>query len=111
MRRSYSSRALPVRAQFATGQLKVRRVIRAGVLYKLFYEVSGPEAKVRFAGREFDALAERGKSWKGLWIKRIDSAVYFSFLPDDGGTIKFQFEQDRWYSGNCLSNCMPNPNA
>jgi len=78
-----------------------REIIKAGVSYKLSYNISGAKAKVRFAGREFDAVVESGKSWKGLWIKRIDDDVYFSFLPNDGGTIKFQFEPDRWYSGNC----------
>lgn len=78
-----------------------RQIIQPGVTYKLSYEVSGAKAKVRFAGREFDALAESGKSWKGLWIKRMDEGIYFSFLPEDGGTTKFQFETDRWYSGNC----------
>jgi hypothetical protein len=78
-----------------------KQIIQAGVTYKLSYETSGAKAKVRFAGREFDALAESGKSWKGLWIKKMDEDTYFSFLPEDGGTIKFQFEPDRWYSGNC----------
>lgn len=78
-----------------------KQIIQAGVTYKLSYEISGTKGKVRFAGREIDALAERGKSWKGLWIKKMDEDIYFSFLPEDGGTIKFQFEPDRWYSGNC----------
>ncbi len=78
-----------------------KQLIQAGVTYKLSYEVLGANAKVQFAGREFDALAESGKSWKGLWIKKMDEDVYFSFLPEDGGTIKFQFEPDRWFSGNC----------
>ncbi len=78
-----------------------KQVIQAGITYKLSYEILGTNAKVRFAGREFDALAESGKSWKGLWIKKMDEDIYFSFLPEDGGTIKFQFEPDRWFSGNC----------
>ena len=78
-----------------------RQIIQAGVTYKLSYDISGTKAKVRFAGREFDARAETGKSWTGVWIKRMDEGIYFSFLPEDGGAIKFQFEPDRWYSGNC----------
>jgi hypothetical protein len=78
-----------------------KQIIQAGVTYKLSYEISDEKVKVRFAGREFDALAESGKSWKGIWIKRMDEGIYFSFLPEDSGTIKFQFEPDRWYSGNC----------
>lgn len=78
-----------------------KQIIKAGVTYKLSYSVSDSTAKVRFAGREFDALAESGKSWKGIWIKRIDESIYFSFLPDDGGTIKFQIKPNIWYSGNC----------
>ena len=78
-----------------------RQIIKAGVTYKLSYSISGSKAQVQFAGREFDALAESGKSWKGLWIKRIDENIYFSFMPNEGGTIKFQFEPNLWYSGNC----------
>jgi hypothetical protein len=78
-----------------------KQIIKAGVTYKLSYSISGEKAKVQFAGREFDALAEKGNSWKGVWIKRMDETIYFSFLPDEGGTIKFQFEPNRWYSGNC----------
>jgi hypothetical protein len=78
-----------------------KQLIQAGITYKLSYEISGEKAKVRFSGREFDALVESGKSWKGLWINKIDEDIYFSFLPEDGGTIKFQFEPNRWFSGNC----------
>lgn len=78
-----------------------RKIIQAGVTYKLSFAVSGASAEVRFAGRAFNVAAERGASWKGVWLKRMDTEVYFSFLPDEGGTIKFQFEPNRWYSGNC----------
>lgn len=80
-----------------------KQIIKAGITYKLSYEVSGSRARVRFVGREFDANAERGKSWRGYWIKRVDNDVYFSFLPDEGGTIKFEFGPDQWYSGNCAA--------
>lgn len=82
-------------------ETSTKTIVQAGVSYKLNYEISGQSAKVRFAGREFEANVEFGKSWKGPWIKRMDEKVYFSFLPEDGGTIKFQFEPDRWFSGNC----------
>lgn len=78
-----------------------RQIIKAGVSYKLSYSVSGASAKVRFAGREFEARAERGSSWQGVWVKRMDDDIYFSFLPAEGGTIKFQFKPNEWYSGNC----------
>ena len=78
-----------------------KKILQAGVTYKLSYAVSGASAEVRFAGREFNVTAERGVSWKGVWLKRMDAEVYFSFLPDEGGTVKFQFEPNRWYSGNC----------
>ncbi len=78
-----------------------QKIEMASVSYKLKYEITGSIAKVRFAGREFEVNIERGQSWKGLWLKRMDSDLYFSYLPDDGGTIKFQFEPNRWYSGNC----------
>ncbi len=79
-----------------------KRIIRSGVSYMVVYNTSGDVSTVRFAGREFEAKAETGKSWKGFWLKRMDNKVYFSFLPDDGGTIKFQFEENLWFSGNCL---------
>ena len=78
-----------------------RQIAQTGVSYKLSYEISGSTAKIRFAGREFDAQVETGKSWTGPWVKRMDNEIYFSYLPEDGGTIKFQFAPDRWYSGNC----------
>ena len=78
-----------------------KKIIQAGVTYLLRYEISDAKAKIKFAGREFDAVVERGTSWKGHWIKKIEDEEYFSFLPNDGGTIKFQFEPNRWFSGNC----------
>lgn len=79
-----------------------KKIIQAGVSYKISYVLSGDKVRVSFAGREIEALSEVGKSWKGHWIKKIDNDTYFSFLPDDGGTIKFQFAKNEWYSGNCL---------
>lgn len=84
-----------------------KKIIQAGVIYKISYEVSGEKVKVRFAGREFDAKVSvdpGGQVYKGLWITKIVAGpdrFYFSFLPEDGGTIKFEFAPDRWYSGNC----------
>ncbi len=57
--------------------------------------------KITFAGHDLVALVDTGTSWKGRWIKQIEGNEYFSFLPDDGGTIKFQLEPNRWFSGNC----------
>ncbi|MFO0701892.1 MAG: hypothetical protein U0236_21970 [Nitrospira sp.] len=78
-----------------------RKIVKAGVEYKISYEVNGTAARVRFAGREFDARAEKGTSWKGLWLRAMDNDIYFSYLPDEGGTIKLEFEPNRWFSGNC----------
>ena len=71
-----------------------RQIIQAGVSYNMSYEIAGSTAKIRFAGREFDAQVRMGKSWTGPWIMRIDNEIYFSYLPQDGGTIKFQFSAD-----------------
>jgi hypothetical protein len=79
-----------------------RKIVHPGVSYFLWYSISGTAAKVRFVGRELDASVETGSSWQGRWLKRVDDAVYFSFFPDEGGTIKFQFELDRWFIGNCV---------
>ena len=49
-----------------------KKIIKAGVIYKMSYEVSGREVKIRFAGREFDAQAsENPSSYKGLWIRKM----------------------------------------
>ena len=81
-----------------------KKIIKAGVSYLLWYEVAGTKAKIRFAGREFEsevATSIGGTAWKGRWFRKISDATYFSFLPEEGGTIKFEFESDRWFSGNC----------
>lgn len=78
-----------------------KKLIQPGVTYFLRYDVSGTKAKIKFAGREFDAVVEKGSSWKGLWMKNLEAKEYFSFLPDEGGTLKFAFEPNRWFSGNC----------
>jgi hypothetical protein len=78
-----------------------KHIIKADVSYKLSYSISNSTANIRFAGREFDASVETGNSWKGNWLRKDDEEIYFSFLPSDGGTIKFQFEPNLWYSGNC----------
>lgn len=91
-----------------------KKILQSGVSYKLHYRVSGSTARVQFAGREFDAQVAAGNGWKGLWFTNIDGGIaaipgftpkeggnYFSYLPDEGGIIKFQFEPQKWFSGNC----------
>jgi hypothetical protein len=78
-----------------------QRIIKAGLSLKLSYRVTGTTAQVRFAGREFNAKAERGNSWQGHWIKRMDDEIYFSYLPTEGGNIKYQFKPNEWFSGKC----------
>ena len=81
-----------------------KKIIKAGVTYLIGYEVIGTLAKVRFAGREFDAevkFDQYGTSWKGRWLTQMKDSIYFSFLPEDGGTLKFRFDQGTWFSGNC----------
>ncbi len=78
-----------------------KRIIKAAVQYKIGFKILDSTAKIRFAGREFDAIAETGRSWDGVWMQKQDKDIYFSFLPTEGGTIKFRFEDDLWFSGNC----------
>jgi hypothetical protein len=78
-----------------------KSIIQAGVSYDLSYSLAKDSARVWFAGYEFDAFIEEGKSWKGLWTKKTDNKFYFSFLPNEGGSIKFMLEPDKWFSGNC----------
>ncbi len=81
-----------------------REIINPSVSYNLWYDISGSTAKIRFAGREFESEVARsidGRAWKGRWLRIINNEIYFSYLPDEGGTIKFEFSPDRWFSGNC----------
>lgn len=78
-----------------------KEVIKTGVEYKLRYSIKDTKAQVYFAGREFLADAEKGKTYKGYWIKKISDNIYFSFMPDEGGIIKYQLEPNVWFSGNC----------
>lgn len=89
---------------FCQGDIETRdkNVLEACVFYPLRYEITGSKANIRFAGKDFVASVEKGTSRKNKSIKKIDKETSFSFLPDDGGKIQFQFDQDRWYSGNCL---------
>ena len=83
-----------------------QKILTAGVTYLLWHQVTGNKAEIRFAGKEFVAdvaLATGGKAWKGRWLRNTDKPPYFSYLPDEGGTLKFEFENDRWFSGNCRS--------
>ncbi|HBR69398.1 MAG TPA: hypothetical protein DEA55_08500 [Rhodospirillaceae bacterium] len=78
------------------------QIIEAGVSYKIAYSILSDVAHIRFVGRDFDAAVDTGGAWKGPWLKKMnEEKEYFSFLPEDGGTIKFMFSPDRWFSGNC----------
>lgn len=83
-----------------------KKVVTPGVTYFLWHKISGEKAEIRFAGKEFEAevaTAIDGKAWKGRWLRKIAGSTYFSYLPDEGGALKFEFESDRWFSGNCKS--------
>lgn len=82
-------------------ETSANKIIKAGVVYKLRYSITDANAQINFAGREFTARAEKGNTHKGYWIKLINNDNYFSFLPEEGGTIKFQFEPNVWFSGSC----------
>jgi len=89
---------------FCQGDIETRdkNILAASVFYPLRYEITGSRANIHFAGKTFVATVEKVKSRKGKSIKKIDEEMNFSFLPDEGGKIRFQFDQDRWYSGICL---------
>jgi hypothetical protein len=80
-----------------------KRIITPGISYKLSYIISGSNVRVQFAGHEFDANIDSagGKAWKGIWIRSSNEDIYFSYLPDEGGIIKFKYKDNNWYSGNC----------
>ncbi len=37
----------------------------------------------------------------GHWLFASKEGLYFSSLPDDGGTLKWHFEWNVWFSGKC----------
>lgn len=79
------------------------KVIKPGVIYNVAYAQHGAIAQIRFAGREFEAENKKsiGNSWRGFWVFARKEGLYFSFLPDEGGTLKFEFEWNVWFSGSC----------
>lgn len=80
-----------------------RLITTPGVQYKVFYDIKGETGLVSFAGRTFPAKVEYSEStWKGPWIKEFDrKSPYFSYLPDNGGEVRFEFSKDQWFAGNC----------
>jgi hypothetical protein len=78
-----------------------KKVLQAGIQYLLWYRIEENTAKVRVAGRELSTKVDRGSSWKGPWLKLNTEQEYFSFLPEEGGTLKFQLDKQTWYIGNC----------
>jgi hypothetical protein len=65
-----------------------KKIVQVNVRYKMWFEISDKTALVRVAGREFKVEARRGNSWKGDWLQLIGEDQYFSFLPEEGGTLK-----------------------
>jgi len=78
-----------------------KNVVSPGTRYLLSYTLDGKRGSVKVAGREFSVAVDRGTSWKGPWLKSITEKSYFSYLPEDGGTIKIQLDPKLWFSGNC----------
>jgi len=78
-----------------------KKIIKYNVDYRVSYLVNSDEAKARFAGREIDANATKGKTYNGYWMQNKKGNIYFSYLPDDGGQIKVEFESGEWFSGVC----------
>ena len=79
-----------------------RKILHAGVDYWLWYDITGSNAVVNFAGREYKATADTGKTWSGPWLQHIKAGPYLSYLPSAGGTIRAELETGVWFSGNCL---------
>jgi len=78
-----------------------KKVLRYGIDYKVSYLINGDFAKIRIAGREIDTKATKGKSFLGYWLLINEPNSYLSYLPSDGGTIKFKLENGEWFSGTC----------
>lgn len=78
-----------------------KKIIKSSIAYNVSYLIDGGKSKIRIAGREIDASASKGKTYNGYWLMNNSSHSYLSYLPDDGGTIKFKFENDEWFVGVC----------
>lgn len=78
-----------------------KKIIRNSVGYNISYLIDGKNSKIRIAGREIDASASKGKTYNGYWLMNNTELSYLSYLPDDGGTIKFKLESDEWFVGVC----------
>src|SRR3954451_22327733 len=46
-----------------------KKITQANVRYKLWFNIEDRIAIVRVAGREFNAIIDRSRSWKGPWLK------------------------------------------
>lgn len=83
-----------------------RRLIQADANYWISYKIYQNKATVWFAGREFEADIEQNtaNAWRGYWlfVNDIDENLYFSYLPQQGGEMRFMFEPTVWFSGSCL---------
>ena len=80
----------------------LEKILETNVNYFLWYKFVGEKAKIRFSGREFDAKVSYGQFYEGPWLQNHGNKETFSFLPGDGGTVKFQFYDDLWFKGNCI---------
>lgn len=100
----FSSEAFAAKVLDCYGNIETfdKQLLSPGVHYKIWFEISGDDAKVRVAGRELEAFVVHGKSWAGDWIRNTSDKEYLSFLPDEGGTIKLKLNPELWFSGNCL---------
>jgi hypothetical protein len=80
----------------------LEKIVETSVDYFLWYKFVGEKAKVRFAGREFEAKVSYGQFYEGPWLQNHGDMETFSFLPGDGGTVTFQFNEELWFKGNCI---------
>ena len=80
----------------------LENIVETNVNYFLWYKFVGEKAKVRFAGREFEAKVSYEQMYDGPWLQNLGEMENFSFRPGDGGTIKFQLNDDLWFTGNCV---------
>ncbi len=88
-----------------SGNIETSRLelLKPAVQYPLVVDWDKRIPKVYFAGREIEVEVSTGRTWHGPWLTNITAdGTYLSFLPNEGGTLKFSFEPDKWYSGNCI---------
>ena len=78
-------------------------LISANVTYSMFYKIDDLEATIWFADRKFvsEVRSSSERAWRGNWLFVNEGNLYFSFLPEPIGEMRYMFEPNVWFAGRC----------